>query len=1353
MTYSHPKHSAVLRAAGIALAAVLLLPTAAQADDRDLLRESSEDPYLFIILDTSGSMHWSPPCSQALFNAGECSPLCPEGDCYVPLNGDDQGSKFHQAKDALYEVLKDADGVRLGFATYNQDHLKLIGKHWLYKLAAGQTGITIPSSSAVYPAAGSTQVFGRPFSCTSGDTVGHDAGDPATFSDAWALERTHRCAQLDQTGSTASSGTQLIYLRNPANTTTYRFQFRNKLLQILGSTSYTVTLRLERCNNGSCSNRTFIQDKDLQYTLVSDFNMWDNAAKTTNPQLGYFGQGAAADSPSDNTCAGWDPNTDSPTDADSTTGYNIRFPTVNHPVSAFRPTLNRGDVIPLDWNDDHKDEILGRLAPNRLLGEAIPDFRTARYFQDSPLLGALRLRNPAARPFVAFGSTPLGNSMANFRTWYSAFKSLGGANDPDWACRQKYVLVLTDGDDTCGTNNPCTIASQLETQDNVLTYVVGFGLNDENLNPNNKLRCMATAPLPDADGDGDREPPAPILPQNKDQLVAALRAIVDNLRGQAAAFAAAAVPSIQAEVEEKIFLSSFTPLNNKSTWDGHVDAFLKPIPDADQDGKPDKDPDCGPDVEGGCHLWDAGEVLLTQAPDETEVSSGNLRLGNAADQRRVFYPKAKNLGTEAVPNDRSLFEFPTTATARQDLWDGMGLSYELFHLALPGSPPDVLANKVIGETLVEKTGSITIDGEATDITYVLGDIFHANPTLVDRPDDFAEFATNRYHDDSDANGQTCTAASPGYRCFARKHEFRRKMLAVGANDGMLHFFDAGIWDDSAKKFDNGTGKELFSFIPRMVLPILKEVATGERQIFSVDGSPRMINVFIDPAHSSGDPVDPADRRWRTVAIGGLREGGSIDGGGEVDLDNGKPFVSGYYALDVTQPDRLGSDNKPVNRDVVPTCISNYNASACGPIPFGAELWEFTDSVDGSPAEWGVSFDEDDNGVPDLGRTWSQPIIGRVRLADGSGGTAERWVAILGGGFDPENRLAPKSGTWLYMIDIETGKAIYKRATEGAVPSSPAAIDLNSDGFLDTLYVGTTAGYMYKVDLSVPQELEEVEVQDLNGVEHEVERVTGDAWAPFKIFDTLSGGQRLPIFFAPTVLLVAETGQFALVFGSGNREEMWNLTGAEGRLYVVADEGFTRAQALAGTLPKLETGYRLVDSEGAGNDGENFLLRPPPNKGKGFIITLDANERVVAQVFSVSGVTIFPTFKPQIVTDENAVCARTGDSRVFLVLSTNGDAIQPEQDGATLRYMNVGETLVTPPYVDQGASGNSQGGVEYDEEELEWRKAVLATLKQLFPPRSRFANYTVEVMFRRADTGEVRPIPIPIGIVEKNWKEF
>ena len=104
---------------------------------------------------------------------------------------------------------------------------------------------------------------------------------------------------------------------------------------------------------------------------------------------------------------------------------------------------------------------------------------------------------------------------------------------------------------------------------------------------------------------------------------------------QAAAFASAAVPQVQASATDKIFLSSFTPLDEASYWAGRMDAFLKPLP-LDGQGRPDRSVECDTSVQSKCFLWDAGDVqeghfgaggtydpqgLLVQAPHPDDVTA------------------------------------------------------------------------------------------------------------------------------------------------------------------------------------------------------------------------------------------------------------------------------------------------------------------------------------------------------------------------------------------------------------------------------------------------------------------------------------------------------------------------------------------------------------------------------------------------------------------------------------------------------------------------------------------------------------------------------------------------------------
>ena len=96
-------------------------------------------------------------------------------------------------------------------------------------------------------------------------------------------------------------------------------------------------------------------------------------------------------------------------------------------------------------------------------------------------------------------------------------------------------------------------------------------------------------------------------------------------------------------------------------------------------------------------------------------------------------------------------------------------------------------------------------------------------------------------------------------------------------------------------------------------------------------------------------------------------------------------------------------------------------------------------------------------------------------------------------------------------------------------AEPAAVDTDQDSYLDTIFIGNTAGYLYKVDLSEAPELEEnVKVNDYScgsstPCVRTVDRITDSRWEPFPIFYT---GSR-PIYYAPSVIFVPELARFAI----------------------------------------------------------------------------------------------------------------------------------------------------------------------------------------------------------------------------------
>ncbi|WP_290643145.1 PilC/PilY family type IV pilus protein, partial [Aquabacterium sp.] len=102
----------------------------------------------------------------------------------------------------------------------------------------------------------------------------------------------------------------------------------------------------------------------------------------------------------------------------------------------------------------------------------------------------------------------------------------------------------------------------------------------------------------------------------------------------------------------------------------------------------------------------------------------------------------------------------------------------------------------------------------------------------------------------------------GYASFKSTNASRQSMLYVGANDGMLHAFDAT------------TGAEVWSYIPSMLLPNLYKLADKNyagNHNFYINATPRQGDVYYDGS-------------WHTILVSGLGAGGR-----------------GFFALDISNP--------------------------------------------------------------------------------------------------------------------------------------------------------------------------------------------------------------------------------------------------------------------------------------------------------------------------------------------------------------------------------------------------------------------------------------------------------------------
>ena len=167
-----------------------------------------------------------------------------------------------------------------------------------------------------------------------------------------------------------------------------------------------------------------------------------------------------------------------------------------------------------------------------------------------------------------------------------------------------------------------------------------------------------------------------------------------------------------------------------------------------------------------------------------------------------------------------------------------------------------------GNTTLEKRNG----GAFRNRSHILGDIAGSKPIYVGPPSNPALFFS-----------------SASYVSYVLANPTRTPMLYVGANDGMLHAFNAS------------TGVEQFAFIPNGVFSNLYNLTAplyNQNHLYFVNGTPQ-----------SGD-VQFTDGTWHTILVGGE------DGGGK-----------SIYALDVTNPASITSETLMANN----------------------VLWEFTDA--------------------------------------------------------------------------------------------------------------------------------------------------------------------------------------------------------------------------------------------------------------------------------------------------------------------------------------------------------------------------------------------------------------------------
>ncbi len=540
-----------------------------------------------------------------------------------------------------------------------------------------------------------------------------------------------------------------------------------------------------------------------------------------------------------------------------------------------------------------------------------------------------------------------------------------------------------------------------------------------------------------------------------------------------------------------------------------------------------------------------------------------------------------------------------------------------------------------------RSRTIDIDGDGTTEVWRLGDIVHSSPALVGAPRDNYD---SLYIDRT-------------YAAFRDQYKDRRQVMYVGANDGMLHAFNAGFWDVSTKSFSTSNsfsggsavehplGAELWSYVPRAALPHLQWLTDPNyAHNYYVDGDPVTFDANIfpsDAAHPNG---------WGTVLMIGMRfGGGAIAVDSDADGTDDVTLTSSYMLFDVTDPEQA------------PT--------------FMAEISD-----------------------PGLGFTTSIPKVIKRRIpgSDFSNPSANEWYVVFGSGPTELDDGSSTQGANLYVYDLAAGSFLsgFGPLDLGAANSfvgDMSVFDHEGDFVDDTLYFGVNSG---------------TPATGSNGV---LMRARLDQSAGSAVSTLFNAGE--PVVSEPNI----STDQFGrrwVTFGTGRLfMSADNITVDAQNFYGIMEPvdssgGFTWNAVSSGSVLNstnievrdsgaISTGGSTVQIDGEDIDNFDELVGAVRENRSGWLRALNTGgvpaERNVSRATAIDNTLLFTAYTPS-----TNSCSPLGTSRLFGVDIRTGTAqpfevFAPDDDPDTVENdiaavsVDLGIGLASRPTVIRNSS--------------------------------------------------------------------
>ncbi|MEI7637070.1 MAG: PilC/PilY family type IV pilus protein, partial [Syntrophus sp. (in: bacteria)] len=820
----------------------------------------------------------------------------------------------------------------------------------------------------------------------------------------------------------------------------------------------------------------------------------------------------------------------------------------------------------------------------------------------------------------ASGGTPLSSAEGEAKLYLDWHKS----GDAAAACRNKFVILITDGADTyaCGAGgqNDDTLAPQRResvakakalADAGYKVFVIGFGASmpADQKNTLNWMAYYGRTDDPNTANTGDTTsysiPSGTLYPAglascstsmsydpgsaalggyayiaaDADQLAAALKSTINIIRQANYSFSQASIQASRTTDENYLYEGSFEPAGDDSEpfWKGHLKKYQ-----INYDGTV------------GSVLWDAGSKLQTR-DDTTRIIKTYKGGALASFTTANITPTDVGTTTASDPD----IDLTTDQNNQRDAVVGYIRGEAAYN-------PDVYTS-----------GSLP---------WKLGDVFRSAPITIATPSTF-------FNDTRDCRSVFSSHRTSHERTSANGN----RLIVLGANDGQLHAFKshASSTFNSADETYTYTpssddGAEAWSFIPPNMLLKLKNLAhiqdpANKQHQYYVDGPITVADIWDGTSTTdcstacSINGKCKADNSWKTILVFGEGRGAisyawstsaSCDTGlsGNYSVTSGSPatttlypYFCGYHALNVT--DTLN-----------PTYLWHLNFTI--------------DTAGNSQAPYQAPY---------IGDPWSKMMIGRILVKEG-GEEKEKWVGFIGAGCSTSSDCTNSSsatfdarGKGFFVVDMTNGNILWSythqdnAAMDYNLPATPTIVDTDGDGFIDTAYIGDVGGNIWRFTLCRDQDMPNCAISG-----------STTNWGGGKFFDaTVGTGNNRPVYTTPSVAKDA-SGNLWVYWGTGNKMAPTAKTGIQEFFYGVKD---TRSSTAinAGNV----TNMTLSDTTSTPT-GNGFRMQlANPNIG----------EKVLSDSTIFGGIVYFTAYTPS--SSVSDACNQAGDAKLYGINFTTG----------------------------------------------------------------------------------------------------